>query len=257
MRLLIQHDLTQAFASPARSVMGVLRLTPRSHEAHHVMDWRVDVDADCQCRTSEDAFGNLVHSFSIIGPVSGFAVHVEGEVETADIAGIVRGAAERFPPELFLRGTAATEPDDTWRRQALEWTKGDAEPLGKLHALMDGLHAARAPDAAASDTAQLFIGAARFLGMPARFVSGYVSQDAKTAISHGWAEAHAGPLGWIGFDPALGYCPREGHVRLACGLDALDAAYWRCTHGHSLPATPETSVTIRQALGQNQSQSQS
>ena len=46
---------------------------------------------------------------------------------------------------------------------------------------------------------------------------------------HAWAEADVEGLGWVGFDPANGICPTEGHVRVAVGLDYLGAAPVRGT----------------------------
>ena len=252
MRLFIQHDLVLAFEAPARALIGVLRLTPRSHEAHHVIDWRVDVEADCQIRTGEDAFGNLVHSFSIDGPLDRLAIHVEGEVETFDAAGVVRGAAERFPPELFLRDNETTAAAAPLRAIARECTAGIADDLGKLHALMDRLHldAAKSP---AQDLAHQFTGAARFLGIPARFVSGYFSSGGMPDAVHCWSEAHTGELGWIGFDPVNGICPQESHIRLGCGLDVWSAAPWRFAQANGSPVAPQTRLAIRQAGVQTQS----
>ena len=73
---------------------------------------------------------------------------------------------------------------------------------------------------------KIFIAAARQLGIPARYVSGYllrndiVSQEA----SHAWAEAYVDGLGWVGFDVSNGVSPDERYVRLAIGLDSYDAA---------------------------------
>ncbi|MCV5656205.1 transglutaminase family protein, partial [Escherichia coli] len=65
------------------------------------------------------------------------------------------------------------------------------------------------------------------LGIPARYVGGYflhadgtIDQEA----GHAWAEAYVDGLGWVGFDPANGICPAEQHIRIACGLDYLNAA---------------------------------
>jgi transglutaminase-like putative cysteine protease len=59
------------------------------------------------------------------------------------------------------------------------------------------------------DHAHVFIGAARLLGVPARYVSGYLLMDASTAqdAGHAWAEAHVPGLGWVGFDPSNEICP--------------------------------------------------
>jgi hypothetical protein len=75
-------------------------------------------------------------------------------------------------------------------------------------------------EAAAEDHAHAFVGGARALDIPARYVTGYVLPEDGPAAFHAWAEAWDEGLGWIGFDPMLGYCPNERHVRVACGLDA-------------------------------------
>ena len=60
----------------------------------------------------EDAFGNVSHVFTAEGPLGELSVQVEGEVETRDTQGIVRGAVERFPPSLYLRETPLTAADE-------------------------------------------------------------------------------------------------------------------------------------------------
>ena len=76
------------------------------------------------------------------------------------------------------------------------------------------------------DHAHIFCSAARLLGLPARYVSGYlmmndrVEQDA----SHAWAEAFFEGLGWVGFDISNGYSPDERYIRVATGIDFREAA---------------------------------
>ena len=69
---------------------------------------------------------------------------------------------------------------------------------------------------------------ARHLGVPARYVSGYVARDATPCRmpdgAHAWAEVYLDDYGWIGFDCANGLCPIDTHVRVAVGLDFADAA---------------------------------
>ena len=59
MRLRIRHQIHQTFETPARNVTRVLRLTPRSYEGQHVINWRLDVDTDCVLKAGEDGFGNI------------------------------------------------------------------------------------------------------------------------------------------------------------------------------------------------------
>ena len=82
------------------------------------------------------------------------------------------------------------------------------------------------------DHAHVFISAARSLGIPARYVSGYLlagTGDEPSDANHAWAEAWLDGLGWVGFDPANGVCPTDRYVRLASGLDAAFAAPIRGT----------------------------
>jgi transglutaminase-like putative cysteine protease len=76
------------------------------------------------------------------------------------------------------------------------------------------------------DHAHIFIAAARSLGVPARYVTGYLVIEADNASQahHAWAEAWVEALGWVGFDVANRICPTERYVRLAAGLDAGYAA---------------------------------
>jgi transglutaminase-like putative cysteine protease len=83
----------------------------------------------------------------------------------------------------------------------------------------------------ARDLAHIFIGAARSLSIPARFVAGYLCIDGVEQRSgHAWAEAYVPKLGWIGFDPVKGVCPSEAYIRVAVGLDALGAIPIRGAH---------------------------
>jgi transglutaminase-like putative cysteine protease len=76
------------------------------------------------------------------------------------------------------------------------------------------------------DHTHIFISAARLLGFPARYVSGYLMMVDSTeqVASHAWAEAHVKSLGWVAFDAANGISPDERYVRLATGRDYRDAA---------------------------------
>jgi transglutaminase-like putative cysteine protease len=73
------------------------------------------------------------------------------------------------------------------------------------------------------DHAHAFIACARSLGIPARYVSGYLcSQDADHLSSHAWAEAWLDDA-WYSFDVTNRLAVPERHLKLAVGLDYLDA----------------------------------
>lgn len=250
MRIHIAHRNVYRYAPPATGVIQVLRLTPRNYEGQYVAHWRIDISADVRLAAHEDAFGNITHTFSADGPFDALIVEVDGEVETQNTNGIVRGTVECFGPSLFLRDTALTQADPAisdFAHSAAAARGGDI--LAQLHGLLDRLYdemthesddapgAANAVEAFARksgpsrDLSHIFIAAAHSLGIPARYVGGYYRHGdaAPTAAAHAWAEAAVPDLGWVAFDPANGVCPTEAHVRIAVGLDALGAAPVRGT----------------------------
>jgi transglutaminase-like putative cysteine protease len=261
-RLRIAHSSVYRYDPPAAGVIQVLRLTPRNHEGQYVERWRIDVVPDARLAAHEDAFGNITHVFTADGPLDELRVEVDGEVETQNANGVVRGTVERFPPSLFLRDTALTQADSAIRDFAQKTRDASGGVvLAELHGLLDRLFEDMAGDSATGDAASatapaknateafarqrgaaknlaprdfahIFIGAARTLGIPARYVRGYfhrVDQNADADTSHAWAEAYVPGLGWVGFDPSNGCCPTDGHVRVAIGLDSLGAAPVRGT----------------------------
>jgi len=274
MRIRISHATTYAYDTPPTSVTQVLRKTPRNHDGQYVVDWRIDLSQDCQLHQHEDAFGNITHSFTAEGPFDRLSVAVEGEVETQDTQGIVRGAVERFPPQFYLRETALTQGDDaildfaeTLRAQA------GSDTLTLLHALLTALNreisfdtdpthvATTAAEAfvlrrgVCQDLTHIYIAAARALGIPARYVGGHFYRaDGVTAqeAGHAWAEAFVDNLGWVAFDPANGTCVSEAHVRVAVGLDYLGAAPVRGTRFGGSGETLKVAVHVDQAQRQAQ-----
>jgi len=246
MRIRIVHETVYTYDPPATGIIQVLRLTPRNHDGQHVLRWRIEVSEDCRLDQDEDAFGNVIHTFTAGGPLGHLGIAVDGEVEAQDRNGIVRGGVERFPPNLYLRDTPLTAPDEAiaaYAAQARAAETGDV--LALLHRLLTGLHedmtydsdpthvATTASEAFAlkrgvcQDLSHIFIAASRSLGIPARYISGYFRRtdgvlDQETG--HAWAEAYVPALGWVAFDAANGICATDTHIRVAIGLDYLGAA---------------------------------
>jgi transglutaminase-like putative cysteine protease len=244
MRIRITHETVYHYSEPAKSAIQLLRLTPRGHDGQTVLSWNIDMDGDARLMRREDWYGNIIHSLSVSGPVSQITLHVTGEIETSDTAGLVRGGVERFPEVFYLRETPLTKPDVAIREFA-EMTAGRfTSPLDQTHALLNaiperlrfdtgatsattvGADAFAAGHGVCQDFTHVFIGAARSLGLPARYVSGYLHKpgEVEQEAGHAWAEAYLPDLGWVSFDPTNAVSATEHYVRLAIGLDYLDAA---------------------------------
>jgi len=244
MRIRITHETVYHYSEPAKSAIQLLRLTPRGCDSQTVLSWNIDMDGDARLMRREDWYGNIIHSLSVSGPVSQITLHVTGEVETTDTAGIVRGGVERFPELFYLRETALTQPDAAIREFA-ELTAGRfTNPLDRTHALLNaiperlrfdtqatsatttGVDAFAAGHGVCQDFTHVFLSAARSLKIPARYVSGYLHKpgEVEQEAGHAWAEAYIPELGWVSFDPTNAVSATEHYVRLAIGLDYLDAA---------------------------------
>ena len=270
MRIRVSHQIVHRFAPPARTVNQILRLTPLSFDSQYVLRWRLDVDADGALRQSEDAHGNAVTSYSHYGPIERVTISAVGEVETGDAAGVVKGAAERLAPEMYLRDSPLAHINGALRAFAAEATQGAADPLDSMHRLMTALNETIVyrpdeKDAAGSaveafaltrgrarDFAHIFIACARWRRIPARFVAGYrVGDESGEAGAHEWAEAHIPGLGWIAFDATVPICPDDRYVRVAIGFDGQDGAMTRSAHSGG-DEKVEAAVRVEQAGAQTQ-----
>jgi transglutaminase-like putative cysteine protease len=262
MRLKIQHKTHYTYDAPVHYGLQQIRLRPKSRAGQTVEDWHIEV-AGGQVEVSfEDEHANAVELVSFEPGNCEIEITCRGTVENQDRSGVVGPQGGFVPLWLFQRSTALTTAGPQVRALAESAPKGGNE-LESLHALSDHI-LARIPystDQAASDLraedvlsaghgvcqdhAHVFITAARLLGYPARYVSGYlmindrVDQDA----SHAWAEAHVPDLGWVGFDISNGISPDARYVRVATALDYRGAApISGLRYGH---AAEEMSVSLQ------------
>lgn len=243
MRLSIDHRTRYRFSQPQARIVQLLRLTPSDTDDQTITSWRIDVDCDARLREGRDGFGNRTTMLYADGPIEGIEIAVAGEVLTGEVDGVVRGTAESLPPALFARDTEVTRPDAAIAEFAGKANGGNARTrLEALNAALAdrftlvhdrpefGLTVADAfarGTATSRDMAQMFISAARTLGIPARYVSGHcLTCEAGTdrPTTHGWAEAYVENTGWIGFDPSFARLIDETYVRVAQGLDSTYAA---------------------------------
>jgi len=273
MLLTVDHLTRYAYDRPVRTVVQSHRLTPSRFDGQRVLDWVVTVSDGVAGGAFRDGAGDWVQGWSVAGPVSGIEVRVQGRVETSDLAGVLRGHRELVQPECYLRDTTQTRADAALR--ALAESCVDADVLARAHAMSAAVSEAIAylPGATTAattaaealalgkgvcqDHAHALIAAARAVGMPARYASGYLSAalpgagqsqtrspagqsqsqsqsqngeaespapDLPHEAAHAWAEIHVAGLGWVGFDPANRCCPDARYIRLGSGLDAQDAA---------------------------------
>src|SRR6202007_2383644 len=88
--------------------------------------------------------------------------------------------------------------------------------------------ALRARRGVCQDFAHIMIALVRGLGIPCRYVSGYIYQHKQDHVrsganaTHAWVEALLPHLGWVGFDPTNCLVAGDRHIRTAIGRDYAD-----------------------------------
>lgn len=242
MRLKISHRTEYAYDAPVPYALQRVRLVPYSSASQRVTSWALAIEGAREEVGFADQFGNETRLLSIEGSARTIVIEAAGEVETTDTTGVMGPHRGFAPLWLFEQETALTRPGEAIEALAAEISRGGE--LEKLHRLMDMVGARVAYEKGTTDStttaeaalvagrgvcqdhAHVFIAAARRIGFPARYVSGYLMMDRETeqAASHAWAEAHVSGLGWVGFDCANAVSPDERYVRVATGLDYRDAA---------------------------------
>jgi transglutaminase-like putative cysteine protease len=258
MKIAIRHTMSLALGPGInRSVQHVL-LTPQTGPTQTVREWSVDMPGIDRAATFLDAFGNRAQLVSQIKPEAELVITVAGIVETIDRNGVIGRVPGDIPPALYRRPTPTTKAAGTITSKFRTAPKTGQDRIALLHGLMarvaevvggteqsqtqDGQSQSQSQSEAekpmAVDYAHAFIGAARALEIPSRYVTGYLQgSDSEQPALHAWAEAWDDGLGWIGFDAMLQLCPTDRHVRVAVGLDATSTMPVR-----AVPVTGEPQV---------------
>jgi transglutaminase-like putative cysteine protease len=108
-----------------------------------------------------------------------------------------------------------------------QWFEFDAE-FSTLSTPLDEVLAARR--GVCQDFAHLAVGCLRSLGLPARYVSGYIETVPPPGAvrlvgadaSHAWCSAWTPGAGWVDFDPTNGHLPVNDHITVGWGRDYSD-----------------------------------
>jgi transglutaminase-like putative cysteine protease len=269
MRLTIRHTTAYRYTQPITYAIQTLRLTPRPYEGFNVIAWRVRGEGKHELPSLVDGYGNVVHCHTVNRAHDRATIVVEGDVETSASDGIVRGAVETLPPLFYLRATRLTAIDaairelalsvpDTGYERLLGWMETVRRQVdyrtGETDATTTAAEALGAGAGVCQDHAHLFIAGARAMGIPARYVGGYLwsGGDEVCEASHAWAEAYLAEFGWIGFDPSNRALPGEAYVRASIGLDYWSAAPVRGVRRGVGEESLAVEVKVREASQQQQ-----
>lgn len=249
MLLNIQHETRLNYSEPVCETVFEVRMSPPSNEDQTNLGYRLRIDPAAPVMSYRDGFGNRVDLFNILAPYRELVVRAttiarihrrDGEARLADSDWTGDGpvpleALEFLQPSPMvgrspdLAAFVANLPrlDGTTPLQKLvsnvvDEVRGrlsyekkvttERTPVGEALALGRGV---------CQDFTHLFLGACRGLGLPARYVSGYVNGPGELA-THAWAQVWAGRAGWVDVDPTHGLFPGAHYVVTAIGRDFSD-----------------------------------
>jgi len=267
MKYRLRHRSSYSYADPVDLSYHLLRLTPRVLPGQRVLDFAVTVEpAPLSQDEGQDYFGNGLIYLTIGGahrslvietqatvdvgfpppsdpastpawefvrnvmraPAGGDDIEAAEFIHASPLIGPDRAAlayaTQSFPPERpFLEGVL-----DLTRRIHQDFTFDPeativSTPVEEVMARRRGV---------CQDFAHVEIAALRSLGLPARYVSGYIRTYAAQGdsgligadASHAWVAVYCPGTGWIGVDPTNDLIAGEEHILVAWGRDYSDVS---------------------------------
>ena len=254
----IRHLTRYLYSAPVHESLTEVRMHPRTEGRQRCLDYQLAVTPKARVHLYRDFLGNSVHHFGVPAPHSELKIMAESVVEMKDFAAFPNSLALSAWDEL----DAEKRRGDYWE---MLLPSHFSHPTPLLLALVDKLNAVRRDDplqlllelntrlhdsfayeqkstsvdspiddalkqekGVCQDFAHIMIAVVRNLGIPCRYVSGYLHHSdiehdrSRGNATHAWVEAWLPSLGWTGFDPTNNLLARERHIRTAVGRDYAD-----------------------------------
>jgi len=285
-RLEVKHVTTYTYERPVARSIHRLHLRPIGDWRQTVVKYKLRVKPNVPVVEYEDVFGNWASRFEIHEPYKQLKITAHSVVEVLDVDPFafanlpIRPASyplvwmpwERKMLEPYLN---PVELPDTQllalHDYAMTFVKrNDYNLMETLFAINLELYrnyeyipgctdlgttpfqVYMARSGVCQDFSNLFITLARLLGIPARYVCGYIftgnggrQTRATSDASHAWVQLYIPDIGWKDFDPTNGVLPQASHVRVGHGRHYRDTTPTAGTiYGPAANETLKTEVTV-------------
>lgn len=273
-RIRIVHETGYSYTTPVHESYNEVRLTPRSDNRQNVIVSRVETTPPTRSYRYTDYWGTGVTAFDLHAPHTELAVTVTSVVETADALAPARSATwdelagdpvrDRYCEGLEFTAYLGRAPELTRAARALRRGNDPADAVlaacrwvreyltyqaGTTGVHTSAVEAWNTRTGVCQDFAHLTLLLVREMGIPARYVSGYLLPRADTEIrqtvsgeSHAWIEAWTG--GWWGYDPTNDIEIGHRHVWVAVGRDYADVAPLKGIYSGGTAAALDVTVDI-------------
>ena len=281
MRYTIRHVTRFSYETAITESVMEARMQPRSDGLQRCLHFALSTMPASRVRLYQDHDGNIVHHFNVPGRHAELTLTAQALVEctaSVDLPAVLSPGAwaqldamtasgafwDLLAPSQFAETTGALFEF----ARSIGMTRG-ADPLSTLSELMAAMYAEfeyspqstrvdsridealRARRGVCQDFSHIFIALARHLGIPTRYVSGYLFSDesahdrSSEGATHAWAEALMPEVGWVGFDPTNNVVARERHIRVAIGRDYADVPPTRGVYKGVSAVRSELAVAVR------------
>jgi transglutaminase-like putative cysteine protease len=249
MKLSVVHETHYKYSSPVPLSHQLLHLTPRELPWQHCTAHKLTVEPQpSELEARDDYYGNPSVRALLATPHNELLVRAESEVSVLPRA---QAASMHGDPAEFIYESPHVE---TWREltdYAAKSTAGGRPPLEMAADLMRRIHKDFKFDRTATsiatplrqvmkqrsgvcqDFAHLMAGGLRALGIPARYVSGYILTQPPPGrprlvgadATHAWVSVFCGE--WIDLDPTNNRVVDDEYATLAWGRDFADVTPMR------------------------------
>ncbi|MFC3500072.1 transglutaminase N-terminal domain-containing protein [Micromonospora krabiensis] len=277
-RLMVRHQTGYSYDGPVSSSYNEARMWPRDEARQAVLDARIEVSPSARTYRYRDYWDTLVTAFDVHAPHEALTVTVTSLVETlppGDLIGPGEGAGwdELAAPEIvdrwyeLLQPTPQTTLDGELTGIAADLRAAHREPHAAALAVCDlvraevryepgatgvqsdALHAWTQRKGVCQDLSHLTVGLLREMGLPARYVSGYLHPQPEAQVgqavagqSHAWVEWWAGR--WTAYDPTNGVAVGRQHVVVGRGREYADVPPLKGLYAGPLSTGQSVEVTI-------------
>lgn len=263
MRYSVVHRTSFLYSEPARDNVNEVRLCPLATPGQAPEFFVLNVVPATRLRRYTDLFSNPVHHFELAHPHSRLVIEARSRVEVGrrvDYEELPYGSSHRDLPSLrsrdecheFLQdSTYVRRSPEIWR-EAIDIQDSSTDVFQTAYALMSAIyekcsyepgitdstttaqHVFEVKRGVCQDFAHLLLAYCRCLGIPARYVSGYIWDRGHDVMrgsqaSHAWVEVFLPQAGWIGLDPTNNKVVNEQYIVIATGRDYDDVAPVRGT----------------------------
>lgn len=273
----IKHITRYTYPSPVIDSANQVMLFPINDEQQEVKKHELIITHHPAVEIFTDYFGNKVGIFSVIKPHTELSIQSNIEVITKEVQLPVSDTApetqwdnlvvirEQFPYMDFMLQEnfeahdevsavvksmmneavtpfAAAQQMSAFVYDSFEYKKG----ITSVETQVDEIWKLKA--GVCQDFAHILLVMLRLVGIPARYVSGYICPKNHElrgeGATHAWVEAYIPFYGWLGFDPTNNCIVSDRHVRLAIGRSFTDCTPVKGTYKGSSEHKLEVSVII-------------